>query len=90
MAATNITDELIGQIAEELAANHHLSPNQLSEVGRRVSPEEAERQAANDAFAERFMAEQAETFDRLSRQRFTAVLPDPLNPGQLFRCPTQP
>ncbi len=67
MAATNITDELIEQIAKELAEKYHLSPDQLSEVGQRLSAEEAERQAANDAFAERFMADHAETFDRLSK-----------------------
>ena len=67
MAATNITDELIDQIAKELAEKYRLSADQLSEVGKRLSEEDAVRQAENDAFAERFMAEHAETFKRLSQ-----------------------
>jgi len=67
MAATNITDELIDQIAKELAEKYRLSADQLSEVGKRLSEEDAARQAENDAFAERFMAEHAETFKRLSQ-----------------------
>ena len=67
MAATNITDELIHQIAKELAEKYRLSPDQLSQVGKRLSEDEAKRQAENDVFADRFMAEHAETFDRLSK-----------------------
>ena len=67
MAATNITDKLIDQIANELAERYQLSPDQLSLVGRRLSEDEATRQAENDAFADRFMAEHAETFERLSK-----------------------
>ena len=65
MASTSITDDLIGQIAKDLARKYHLTEEGLREVGRRLQEGRIARGAANAAFAERFMSEHAETFRRL-------------------------
>ncbi len=65
MASTNITDELIEQIAKELAGKYHLEEDGLREVAKRLQEGRAARGAANDAFAKRFMGDHAETFKRL-------------------------
>jgi hypothetical protein len=67
MAATNIDDKLIEEITRDLRERYRLDADELAEVGRRLASEEEARQAENDEFADRFMAEHAETFERLSK-----------------------
>lgn len=65
MASTNITDDLLDQIAKDLIEKYELDEEGLREVGRRLQEGRVARGAANEAFAERFMSEHAETFKRL-------------------------
>ena len=65
MAATNITDELIDQIAKELAEKYNLGVDGVREVGSRLAADREARSEANKEFARRFVADHAETFERL-------------------------
>jgi len=65
MAATNITDALIEQIAKELAEKYDLGEDGVREVGSRLAGDRAARSEANKEFARKFMSEHAGTFDRL-------------------------
>ncbi|MEI6448025.1 MAG: hypothetical protein WCO96_09130 [Actinomycetes bacterium] len=65
MAATNITDELIDQIAKEIADKYNLGDAEVREIGSRLAGDRASRSKANKEFARKFMSEHAGTFDRL-------------------------
>jgi len=65
MAATNITDELIDQIAKEISDKYNLGIDELREVGNRLAGDRSARSEANKEFARTFMSEHAGTFDRL-------------------------
>lgn len=65
MAATNITDELIDQIAKELAEKYDLGADGVREVGSRLAADREARSEANKEFARSFVADHAETFERL-------------------------
>lgn len=60
-----ITEKLVDQIATDLITTHGLTEEDLRELGRRLQEGRVARRAANAAFAQRFMAEHAETFRRL-------------------------
>ncbi len=68
MGARPITDELVRQVASELRERHGLDAEDVRELGQRLaSAEGLERRTANLEFAERFVDEHRETFDRLGQ-----------------------
>jgi hypothetical protein len=64
MSTRDITDELVRQVADELRERHGLDDDDLRAVGERLAA--GSRSEDNRRFAERFVDEHRETFDRLA------------------------
>lgn len=66
MSAHGITDELVRRVAEDLRGRYVLGDDGVRALGARLASDDgACRRAENLAFAERFICEHRETFDRL-------------------------
>lgn len=65
MSANGLTDELVRQIAAELRTRHGLDEDDVRALGVRLAG--GSRSTENLQFAERFVDEHHETFDRLSQ-----------------------
>lgn len=67
MGSYAITDELVQQVSDELRARYSLDDDAVRELGHKLADgDRHQRRAENEAFAERFVAEHQETFDRLA------------------------
>lgn len=68
MASTPITDELVARIAADLQERYGFDSEAVRLVGERLAAHDrAARAAENAAFADRFVADHPDTFDRLGR-----------------------
>lgn len=65
MSTRDITDELVRQVASELRERHGLDDDDLRTLGERLTA--ATRSGENQQFAECFVGEHRETFDRLAQ-----------------------
>jgi hypothetical protein len=66
MSAKGISDELAARIADDLRERYSLDDEDVRALGVRLAGASAGRTAENLEFAERFVGEHRETFDRLA------------------------
>lgn len=68
MSARPITEELVQQVSEDLKTRYDLDEEDVRALGARLADQDrAERHDENIAFAQHFIAEHRETFDRLGQ-----------------------
>jgi hypothetical protein len=67
MSSRDITDALVAEVVSDLRTRYALDEDDVRVLGERIAAAGNQRQAENVAFARRFMAEHAATFDRLSK-----------------------
>ena len=67
MSSGAITDALVREVAADLRTRYSLDEDDLRTLGARLAESAQERRQANVEFAERFVDEHRETFDRLSQ-----------------------
>jgi hypothetical protein len=67
VSTKGITDEFVGQVAQDLRVRYGLDEEDLRALGSRLAGGQGERSAENVEFAKRFTAEHRETFDRLAQ-----------------------
>ncbi len=68
MAAGQITDQLVQEVADELRSRYLLDDDAMRALGVRLADVESlARHAENQHFAERFVSEHGATFHRLSQ-----------------------
>jgi len=64
MSTKGITDELVREVVDDLRTRYSLDDDDVRALGARLA---GSRGAENAAFAERFVEEHRETFDRLAQ-----------------------
>jgi hypothetical protein len=67
VSAEGITDELVRQVADDLRQRYALDDEDVRALGARLADPTGTRRAENLQFAERFVGEHQETFDRLAK-----------------------
>lgn len=67
MSAERISDEFVRQIAEDLRSRYALDEDDVRALGARLAESPDGRKGENLEFAERFVGEHRETFDRLAK-----------------------
>lgn len=67
MGAEDITNEFVREVANDLRARYSLDDDAVRALGARLAGSTSVRSAQNTAFAERFVEEHRETFDRLAQ-----------------------
>lgn len=67
MGAKDITNEFVRKVADDLRARYSLDDDAVRALGARLAGSTGVRSAQNVSFAERFVEEHRETFDRLAQ-----------------------
>jgi hypothetical protein len=67
VSAKGITDELVRRVAEDLRDRYSLDDDDVRVLGQRLADQSGARTGENLEFAERFVDEHRETFDRLAQ-----------------------
>jgi hypothetical protein len=67
VSTKGITDELVRQVADDLRERYSLDEEDVRALGARLANPSGARTVDNLEFAERFVAEHRETFDRLAK-----------------------
>lgn len=67
MCAKGITDELVRQVADDLRERYALDGEDVRALGARLADPSDMRSLENLEFAERFVKQHRETFDRLAQ-----------------------
>ena len=63
----DITNEFVRKVADDLRSRYSLDDDAVRALGARLAGSTGVRSAQNTAFAERFVEEHRETFDRLAQ-----------------------
>ena len=67
VGAKDITNEFVRKVADDLRTRYSLDDDAVRALGARLAGSTSVRSAQNTAFAERFVEEHRETFDRLAQ-----------------------
>jgi hypothetical protein len=67
VGAKDITNEFVREVADDLRTRYSLDDEAVRALGARLAGSTSVRSAQNTAFAERFVEEHRETFDRLAQ-----------------------
>jgi len=67
VSAKGITDELVRKVADDLRERYSLNDEDVRALGARLADPSGTRSAENLDFAERFVEQHRETFDRLAQ-----------------------
>jgi hypothetical protein len=67
VGAKDITNEFVRKVADDLRTRYSLDDDAVRALGARLADSTGVRSAQNTSFAERFVEEHRETFDRLAQ-----------------------